>query len=88
MQINTNENENNNNSNSRPNNYAQLMQTMSECSKHTYFPHLEPRNWHFLFFFRLHKVHRSLLFNEALFSSRVSYIFLVAEIGVTGCNFL
>ena len=63
------------------------MQTMSESSKHTYLPHLEQRDWHFWSFFRSHKVHQSLLFNEALFTSRVTFIFLVEKIGATVSDF-
>ena len=63
------------------------MQKMCGCSGHTYLPHLEQRDWHFWFFFRSPKVHRSLLFNEALFGSRVIFIFLVAKIVATSCDF-
>ena len=58
------------------------MQTISECSGDTCFPHLEQRDWHFQSFFRSHK---ALLFNKAPFPARVTFLFLVAETCATGC---
>jgi len=62
------------------------MQTMSECWRHTCLPHLEQRDRHFRSFLRSHKVHRALLFNEAPFPARVTFLSLVAEICATGCT--
>ena len=61
------------------------MQTMSECSGHTCLPHLEQSDWHFRSFFQSHKVHQALLFNEAPFPVRVTFLFVIAEICATGC---
>jgi len=61
------------------------MQTMSESSGHTCLPHLEQTDWHFRSFFRSHKIHRVLLFSVVPFPIRVTFLFLVAEIGATGC---
>ena len=81
--MNTNKNKNNNNSNS--NSQAKLMQIMSECSGHTCLPHLEQKDRYSWFSFSSHKVHRDLLFNEASFAARVTFLFLVTETDETGC---
>ena len=58
---------------------------MSECSGHARLSHLEQKVRHSWFSFPSHKVHRDLLFNEAAFAARVSFLFLVAEIYTTVC---
>ena len=58
---------------------------MSKCSEHSCSTHLEQRDSHFWFFFQSHKEHRALLFNVAPFAARGRFLFLVAEIGATGC---